>query len=61
MLAWSILGLLGQCLVNAWHMLGMESHTRDLGMNSHSFLLSLGQVLLVKLKNVSTYYADLKL
>ena len=48
--AWSLLGqclvnwsLLAQCLVNTWSnswpMLGMKSHTRDLGMNSHSFLL----------------------
>ena len=38
--AWSILGL---CLAQAWPtyawpMLGMESHSRDLGMDSHPFL-----------------------
>ena len=33
-------------LVNSlptWLMLGMESHSRDLGMNSHSFLLILSR------------------
>ena len=29
----------------AWHLLGMESHSRDLGMNSHSFLLYAFQLL----------------
>ena len=45
---WSSLGSSRQILGNAWLfftnarlMLGKESHSRDLGMNSHSFLLSL--------------------
>ena len=33
-----ILGMLGQCLAITWSFLGMKSHSRDLGMNSHSFL-----------------------
>ena len=42
--------MLGKCLAmhgqylailgNAWSILGMKSHTRDLGMNSHSFLFN---------------------
>ena len=33
--AWRVFG---QCLANAWStMLGMDSYTRDLGINSHSF------------------------
>ena len=31
--------MLGLCLQYAWPMLGMESHSCDLGMNSLSFLL----------------------
>ena len=40
---WPMLGQFLACIPNAWLMLGMESHTRDLGMNSLSFLLRLSK------------------
>ena len=35
----SILGMPSQCLAIAWSFLGMESQTRNLGMNSNSSFL----------------------
>ena len=69
--AWSILGLLCQflaSLANSWPaclMLGMESHTRDLGMNSLSFLFETensilekecSRVILLYLENLFPFY-----
>ena len=44
-----IVGMLSQCLIIARIVLGMASNTRNIGINSHSFLLSIFQIRWVNL------------